>query len=85
MNQSLRVLEGLGYCSAVLIAVGTLGNNPVLKFFHVMGIVIGLVVLVRLLTIQAAEKQPGKPAELEPVDQEHQDAKQAEAKEEVTR
>ena len=50
-DKSLHVLEGLGYCAAVLIGVSGLGDSQALKLFHVAGLIIALVVIVRLLSM----------------------------------
>ena len=84
-EKTLRAIEGLGYCSAVLIGAAGVSEAPGLKLFHVAGVTIGLVVIVRLLALNAVDRAMDEgPAELSEVTPEI-DEPDAEAKEEVTR
>ncbi len=53
-------LEGLGYCGAVMVIASILGHSPVLRFFYLGGLSIGMIVVVRLLT-EIAQSQHATP------------------------
>ncbi|MFW6118770.1 MAG: hypothetical protein ACOC7S_00385 [Planctomycetota bacterium] len=51
----LRLLEGLGYCAALMIfmgaVVGRLHATPVLDYFNALGLVFAIIVIVRLMVM----------------------------------
>ena len=64
MNQTqIKTLEGLGYCSALMLVASMLGDSGVLQFFHVVGLALGLIVVVRLLTLGALDRAVSKGSE----------------------
>jgi thiosulfate reductase cytochrome b subunit len=81
-EKSLHVLEGLGYCAAVLIGVSGLGDSQALRLFHVAGLIIALVVIVRLLSMSIAK---GGCSSTSAADIQVASGSEEENKEEVTR
>jgi hypothetical protein len=64
-TDKLRTLEGLGYCSALMIVASLLGNDEVLEYFYRSGIALGLIVVVRMLTVHLQRREKtrgGEPA-----------------------
>ncbi len=51
----LHVLEGLGYCAALMIfvgaVVGRLTAAPILDYFNALGLVFAIIVIVRLMVM----------------------------------
>ena len=54
---TIRVLEGLGYVSAFMIAVGGVTDLEVLRYFNVIGLFFAIIVLIRLTTAVARESE----------------------------
>ena len=57
-SDTIRVLEGLGYVSAFMVAAGSLVQSLPLQFVKVTGIFFALVVFVRLMVILATRTEP---------------------------
>ncbi len=49
--RQVRLLEGVGYVSAVLVGAACATELEVLRLFHVAGLMFGLIVVVRLLAM----------------------------------
>ena len=62
-KKRIRTLEGLGYCSAVMIVASLLGRDEVLHYFYYSGLTLGLIVIVRLLAINALARNTGREAD----------------------
>ena len=59
-DDTLRTLEGLGYCAALMIIASIMNDSPVLRFFYLSGLTLGLIVVVRMLSfhIKSHNQQP---------------------------
>jgi len=58
----LRTLEGLGYVAAILIGVGGLTDilgktSRVMKTFNIIGLVFGVIVIVRLVVMNITQAE----------------------------
>jgi len=59
-SRKLRLLEGLGYCGALMIGVGGLIDVAALKYFNVLGLVFAIVAIVRLMVMLIAQSEVGR-------------------------
>ncbi len=50
-RKRLRVLEGLGYASAMMVAVGGVLDQQVLRLIHLFGLVFAVIAIVRLMVM----------------------------------
>lgn len=58
-KKKLRVLEALGYTSAMMVAVGGALDQRVLRIIHLFGLVFAVIVIVRLMVMNIRLAQPG--------------------------
>jgi hypothetical protein len=61
-SKRLRTLEGLGYVAAILIGVGGLTDilgktSRVMKTFNIIGLVFGVIVIVRLIVMNISQAE----------------------------
>jgi len=50
-DRTIRILEGLGYTSAMMIACAGFTRSEALRLFNIAGLVFGLIAIIRLQAI----------------------------------
>jgi len=69
-HKGIHALEGLGYVAAVLVGLAGIGGTDALRLFHVGGLMLALIVIVRLLafiaSLSAEEDEGAAPAKAAP-------------------
>lgn len=50
-TKRLRILEGLGYVSAMMVAAGGILDQQVLRLVHLFGLVFAIIAIVRLMVM----------------------------------
>ena len=79
--RKLRILEGLGYTAAVLVGLAALTNWKVFEKLEIIGLVFGIIVIVRLLVFNAALAAGGQ--DIGPLAEASQDAARTSREEET--
>ncbi len=70
----LKVLEGIGYTAAIMIAVGGIHESKVLDYFNVLGLTFAVIAIVRLMVMNVrlrAELGSYRPSEGEDPEEEN--------------